>query len=88
MLMKKLMMNGSWKSPSVHAAIPIQTLSSSGSPWLCAYIMPPSYIRRFIPARPWMNIGMNTMLMQTNDPQKWILPSRSFIRRPVAFGNQ
>ena len=35
-----------------------------------------------------MNIGMKTMLMQTNEPQKWILPSISFIFRPVAFGNQ
>src|SRR2546430_9871359 len=28
-----------------------------------------------------MNIGMNTVLMQMNDPQKWIFPSRSFIDR-------
>ena len=40
------------------------------SPALCAYCAPPSYMRRFMPARPWMNIGMNTMLMQMNDPQK------------------
>src|SRR3954452_19567618 len=78
MLEKKLMMNGIWKSPSVQAAIPITTLYLS-SVALCAYCMPPSYMRRFMPPRPWMNIGMNTILMQTNEPQKWILPSRLFI---------
>ncbi len=35
-----------------------------------------------------MNIGMKTTFMQTNEPTKWILPSVSFIFRPVAFGNQ
>ena len=37
---------------------------------------------------PWKNIGMNTPLMATNETQKWILPSVSFIFRPVAFGYQ
>src|SRR5262245_8262306 len=87
MLERKLMMNGSWNSPSVQAAIPITTFHFS-SDALCAYCMPPSYIRRFMPPRPWINIGKNTMLMQMNEPQKWILPSSSFILRPVAFGNQ
>jgi hypothetical protein len=35
-----------------------------------------------------MNIGMKTTFMQTREPQKWILPSVSFIFRPVAFGYQ
>ena len=64
------------------------TMFHFSRPALCAYCMPPSYIRRFMPPRPWMNIGMKTRLMQMNEPQKWILPSRSFIFRPVAFGNQ
>ena len=68
--------------------MPMTTFNFSGRPALCAYCAPPSYMRRFIPASPWMNIGMNTMLMQMNDPQKWIAPSVSFIFRPVAFGNQ
>ena len=35
-----------------------------------------------------MNIGMNTTLIAMSEPQKWILPSTSFITRPVAFGYQ
>jgi hypothetical protein len=35
-----------------------------------------------------MNIGKKTTFMQTNEPAKWILPSVSFILRPVAFGYQ
>ena len=31
---------------------------------------------------------MKTTFMQTSEPKKWILPSVSFIFRPVAFGNQ
>ncbi len=50
--------------------MPMTMFSLSGSPALCAYCMPPSYMRRFMPASPWMNIGMKTMLMQMNDPQK------------------
>ena len=69
MLEKKLMMNGSWNSPRPHAAKPI-TMFHLSRPALCAYCMPPSYIRRFIPPRPWMNIGMKTRLMQMNEPQK------------------
>src|SRR5262245_48741385 len=87
MLLKKLKMNGSWNSPRPHAAKPMMRLYFSSCA-LCAYCAPPSYIRRFIPPRPWMNIGMNTRLMQMNDPQKCSLPSSSFIFRPVAFGNQ
>ena len=87
MLEKKLMMNGIWNSPRPHAPKPI-TMFHLRSPALCMYCAPPSYIRRFMPPSPWMNIGMNTKLMQTNDPQKWILPSTSFILRPVALGNQ
>src|SRR5437867_6313048 len=68
-LEKKLMMNGSWKSPRPHAAKPITRFHFS-SPALCPYCRPPSYMRRFMPPRPWMNIGMNTVLMHTNDPQK------------------
>src|SRR5262252_6001262 len=41
MLMKKLMMNGIWNSPSVHAAIPMIRLYFSSS-LLWAYCMPPS----------------------------------------------
>ena len=67
MLMKKLMMNGIWNSPRPHAAIPMMRLYFRSS-LLCAYCMPPSYIRRFMPPKPWMNIGKNTMLMQMNDP--------------------
>src|SRR5437868_5527670 len=77
MLEKKFTMNGSWNRPRPHAAKPITRFSFSGSSGnpnsvtlLCAYCAPPSYIRRFRPARPWMNIGMNTRLMQMNDPQK------------------
>ena len=33
-------------------------------------------MRRDMPARPWMNIGMKIKFMQTSDPQKWILPRR------------
>ena len=35
-----------------------------------------------------MNIGMKMTFMQTNEAEKWIVPSVSFIFRPVAFGNQ
>src|SRR5689334_15073463 len=87
MLLKKLTMNGIWKRPSPQAAKPIAMLYFS-RPALCTYCAPPSYIRRFMPPRPWMNIGMKTPLMQMNDPQKWIFPISSFIFRPVAFGNQ
>ena len=80
-------MKGSWKRPSVHAAMLITSFQTSTSAFIM-YCSPPSYIRRFIPESPWMNIGMKTTLMAMNDPQKWILPSRSFIFRPVAFGNQ
>src|SRR4051794_38960382 len=69
MLLKKFTMNGSCARPSVHAAMPMMTLYFSSS-LLCAYCMPPSYIRRFMPPSPWMNIGMNTMLMAMNDTQK------------------
>ena len=31
---------------------------------------------------------MNTTFMQTNEPSQWIVPSVSFIFRPVAFGYQ
>ena len=41
-----------------------------------------------MPPSPWMNIGMKMTFMHTSEPQKWMRPSRSFIRRPVAFGNQ
>src|SRR5437899_8276539 len=69
MLMKKLMMNGIWNRPRPHAAKPM-TRFHLRTPALCMYSVPPSYMRRFMPARPWMNIGMNTRLMQMNDPQK------------------
>src|SRR5437773_3364828 len=45
-LMKKLMMNGIWKSPSVQAAIPITTFHLSKFA-LWTYCAPPSYMRRF-----------------------------------------
>src|ERR1700730_15230981 len=80
MLVKKLMMNGIWNNPIAHAATPMTRFSFTGViPWprmfanttlLCAYCAPPSYIRRFIQARPCANMGMNTMLMQMNVPQK------------------
>jgi len=35
-----------------------------------------------------MNIGMKITFMNTNEPQKWMRPSVSFIIRPVALGNQ
>src|SRR5262245_44870800 len=87
MLMKKLTMKNSWKKPSAHDAWPWTTFQCS-TPALCAYCAPPSYMRRFMPASPSMNIGKNTRLMQTNDPQKCRWPRSSFILRPVAFGNQ
>ena len=40
------------------------------------------------PARPTQNIGMKTPFMPMKVSQKWSLPSVSFMRRPVAFGNQ
>src|SRR5471030_3115290 len=54
MLVKKLMMNGIWKSPRPQAAKPMITLYFSSS-LLCAYCMPPSYMRRFMPPRPWID---------------------------------
>src|SRR3989442_14545144 len=48
MLPRKLTMNGSWNKPRLHAAIPMMRLYFSSS-LLCAYCMPPSYIRRFMP---------------------------------------
>src|SRR3954464_11149295 len=69
MLLKKLKMHGSWKRPRPHAAKPIAMLYFS-SPALCAYCMPPAYMRRFMPPRPCMNIGMKTPVMQMNEPQK------------------
>src|SRR5262249_21009886 len=87
MLIRKFTMNGIRKRPRPQAAKPM-TRFHLRTDALCAYCAPPSYLRRFIPARPWMNIGMKTRLMQMNEPQKWILPSGSFIVRPVAFGNQ
>src|SRR5436853_4021370 len=42
MLEKKLKMKGNWKSPSVHAAIPITTFQCRRLA-LCAYCAPPSY---------------------------------------------
>ena len=59
--------------------------STSAFIWYCA---PPSYIRRFMPASPWMSIGKKTTLIEMTDPQKWTRPRKSFIFRPVAFGNQ
>ena len=87
MLQKKLNMKNSWKKPSAQAPHEITSFQTSTS-WFMLYPAPPSYIRRFIPERPWMNIGIKTTLMLMNEPQKWIRPSRSFILRPVAFGNQ
>ena len=87
MLQKKLKMKGIWKSPSIHAPQDETTFQ-----WRigCAksYVAPPSNSRRETPAIPTMNIGMKTMFMQTSEPNQWILPSVSFILRPVAFGNQ
>src|SRR5207248_6777303 len=69
MLMKKLTMKKTCESPSPHDAQPCVTFQCSTAA-LCAYCAPPSYIRRFIPASPSMNIGKNTRLMNTNDVQK------------------
>ena len=93
MLQKKLMMNGIWASPIVQAAIEIgvfhskpvrpQTFSPAKfQPW------PPSYQRRCMPSIPWRNMGRKMMFMQMSDGQKCTFPQNSFIRRPVAFGNQ
>ncbi len=35
-----------------------------------------------------MNIGMKMPLMKISEGQKWSLPRRSLIFRPVALGNQ
>src|SRR3954464_7733560 len=87
MLQKKLKMNGIWNIPSVHAPQDEMTFRCRTG---CAkaYVAPPSNRRRDTPASPSMNIGMKTTFMQTNEPAKWILPSVSFIFRPVAFGYQ
>ena len=50
--------------------------------------MPPSYMRRNIPAMPWANIGMNTRFMKMKEQMKCTRPQNSFIMRPVALGNQ
>ena len=83
----KLTMKKICASPSPHAEKDITSLSQSTS-CACAYRAPPSYSRRDTPAMPWMNIGKNTPFMNTSDSQKCQLPSRSFSRRPVTFGNQ
>ena len=81
------MMKKIWKKPSAQAPCDMVRFQCRTScAW--AYSAPPSHSRRFTPASPWMNIGMNTTLMAMNDPTKWILPSTSFIIRPVAFGYQ
>src|SRR5262249_15560436 len=87
MLQKKLKMNGIWNSAMIHAPQEDTTFRCSTG---CAnwYACPPSNRRRETPCSPTMNIGMKTTFMQTSEPNQWILPSVSFIFRPVAFGNQ
>src|ERR1051325_3682659 len=83
MLQKKLMMNGIWASPIVHAAQEIGLFHSNPvHPW------PPSYQRRCIPAMPCKNIGRKIAFMQISVGQKCTFPQNSLIFRPVAFGNQ
>src|SRR6185503_12811870 len=87
MLQKKLKMKGSWKSAMIHAPHDDTTFQCRTG---CAKasVAPLSNRRRETPASPMMNIGMKMAFMQTSDPTKWILPSVSFILRPVAFGYQ
>jgi hypothetical protein len=55
---------------------------------VCSKYLPPSYQRRWKPAMPWMNIGAKMRFMPMSEGQKCSLPSLSFMKRPVAFGNQ
>ncbi len=87
MLQKKLMMNGIWASARHQAEIDMNVFQCS-TPCAWAYCAPPSYRRRDMPARPWMNIGMKMTFMKMSDSQKCSLPRNSFILRPVTFGNQ
>jgi hypothetical protein len=41
-----------------------------------------------MPARPWISIGRKMPFMKTKLGQKWSLPKKSFILRPVALGYQ
>ena len=88
MLQKKLKMKGIWKSAMIHA--PHEDTTFQVQDRLREVRRPPRrrYSRRETPASPMMNIGMKTTFMQTSEPAKWILPSVSFIFRPVAFGYQ
>ena len=49
---------------------------------------PPSYQRRCMPSMPCKNIGRKITFMQMSEGQKCTFPQKSFILRPVAFGNQ
>src|SRR5262249_18638405 len=51
MLDTKLMTNGIWKRPRPHAAKPMTRFHFT-TPALWMYCAPPSYMRRFMPARP------------------------------------
>ncbi len=35
-----------------------------------------------------MNMGKKVVLKETKNSQNWILPSRSFMKKPVSLGNQ
>src|SRR5213078_4903720 len=94
MLQKKLMMNGIWARPMIQAAHEIGWFHwNPVSPQIvCSFETvhpcPPSYHRRCIPAIPCRNIGRKITFMQMSVGQKCTLPQKSFIFRPVAFGNQ
>src|SRR5204863_1868720 len=87
MLQKKLMMNGIWASPMIHAAQEIGVFHwkpvkpqmvcsvATPQPW------PPSYQRRCIPAMPCRNIGRKIRFIQMSDGQKCTLPQKSVIFR-------
>ena len=94
MLQKKLKMNGSCARPMIHAAHEIGLFHSKPvNPQMVwsfdtFHPCPPSYQRRCMPAMPCRNIGRKIMFMQMSVGQKCTLPQKSFIFRPVAFGNQ
>src|SRR5438105_14539602 len=93
MLQKKLIMNGIWASPIIHAAQEIGVFhwkpvrpqmwsAPTAHPW------PPSYQRRCIPPMPCKNIERKITFIQMSEGQKWTLPQNSLIILPVAFGYQ
>ena len=87
MLQKKLKMKTNWNSARVNADIVI-TLFHTITPSVKSYMLPPSYMRRDMPRRPWISIGKKIPFIASSDGQKWIFPSRSLYIRPVILGHQ